>query len=317
VTQGDGEVVRILYADDNVDHFELFRAVLRSLPRPIDVLHTLSGKETVEILEREEIDLVVLDYRLPDRSGIELLEELAGPDHPPVIMITGEGDEKVAVAAMKGGAYDYIVKDDLLRSELPQAITAALERRDTERTRDEQRAHLAELAFTDPLTGLRNRRFFDESFERELAGARRYGRSLGVMIGDLDHFKLVNDRWGHPFGDEVLRSAARSLADLVRASDLVARYGGEEFAVLLPDTEPAGGIVLAERMRAGIEALLFTRPDGAPFRISISIGLACQTAGSGWRDSASLLAAADAALYRAKEGGRNRVELAREPTRGE
>lgn len=140
----------------------------------------------------------------------------------------------------------------------------------------------------------------------ELDRAQRYGSMVGLLMVDLDHFKEVNDTYGHLFGDEVLRTVARVLAAEARSSDVAARYGGEEFVIVLPETGLQGSQILAERVREEIARLRFQAPDGTTFSMTASIGLACYPA-QGINDVDSLLARADEALYRAKAAGRNRV----------
>ena len=159
------------------------------------------------------------------------------------------------------------------------------------------------LATTDPLTGVFNRRTFIELAEQELARARRAGTPLSLMMLDLDHFKKVNDTYGHLTGDEVLVSFTRLVRDCVRRGDLVVRYGGEEFCVLLPGTTPSAATALAERIRAAAAA---TELTAKPFRTTVSIGLTAYT-GDVDTSVGELLARADEALYRAKDEGRNRV----------
>jgi diguanylate cyclase (GGDEF)-like protein len=162
-------------------------------------------------------------------------------------------------------------------------------------------------SLTDPLTGLANRRWLEQRLDEELDRVRRYERPLCLAILDLDHFKLVNDRLGHAAGDEALRRLAALLLAERRSTDLVCRYGGEEMVLILPETWPGDALILAERIRARAEAgALGHHPDGAPITLSVGV------AGTGLdRDLPStLFAAADAALYRAKSGGRNQVHLA-------
>ena len=169
----------------------------------------------------------------------------------------------------------------------------------------DDRDALDRLSRVDPLTGLANRRQFDESLQREWARARRGGAGLALLMIDVDHFKLLNDSFGHPVGDERLRAIADALAGCAtRAVDLIARYGGEEFAAVVPNVTPAQAAMLAETMRSAIERLDLPSPapDG---RVTVSIGIG-HSAHLRGTDAAGLLVAADAALYDAKQGGRNR-----------
>lgn len=182
---------------------------------------------------------------------------------------------------------------------------AELERTITERQRIEAQlratnATLEALALTDALTGAGNRRAFESGLEREVHRAIRHGRPLSLLLADVDHFKSYNDSFGHPAGDEALRVVARLLRENARDTDLVARYGGEEFAVVLPDTDQAGAVVLAERFRREIETVPWEARG-----ITASFGAA--TIMSATTESAALLAAADLALYQSKKTGRNRV----------
>lgn len=189
-----------------------------------------------------------------------------------------------------------------------QAAMAAIQRAHLlEETRADN-ARLEALAQTDPLTQLLNRRALIERLAAELDRAQRYGSLLGLLMIDLDHFKDVNDTYGHLFGDEVLRTVARVLAGQARSSDVAARYGGEEFVLVLPETGSQGSEILAERVRDEIARLRFDAPDGTSFSMTASIGLACYPT-AGVTDVDSLFARADEALYRAKAAGRNRVAL--------
>ena len=163
------------------------------------------------------------------------------------------------------------------------------------------------MATTDGLTGLLNRRTFDSSLEQRLREAQRYGRPLSLLLLDVDHFKKVNDTHGHPAGDAVLSGVAKVAQKQARETDLVARYGGEEMALILPETDARGAWAIAERIRKAVEAAAHATEQGA-LRVTLSVGVATWTAGGESPDD--LLQAADKALYRAKENGRNRVEAA-------
>lgn len=166
-----------------------------------------------------------------------------------------------------------------------------------------------EATVRDPLTGTFNRHFLDERLGAELAFSRRHGTALSLLILDADHFKNINDTLGHPAGDEVLRRLARALLAQVRTEDVVARYGGEEFVVLLRSTPIEIAVNVAERIRASIEQLAIEH-KGQRIPVTVSIGLATQRPDRDYPEPGHLLAAADAALYQAKQNGRNRVYVA-------
>jgi diguanylate cyclase (GGDEF)-like protein len=173
------------------------------------------------------------------------------------------------------------------------------------------RARLLRSGFTDVLTGWNNRRYLSVRLVEELARARRDRSGLVCLMLDVDHFKSVNDTWGHAAGDTVLRELAQRIESQVRASDVAARYGGEEFVVLLPDTEVASARLLAERIRKAISATPFDLPSGETVTVTASIGISEVHPDHGEADlktvGDSLVARADVALYAAKSAGRDRV----------
>jgi two-component system cell cycle response regulator len=175
------------------------------------------------------------------------------------------------------------------------------------------RARLRRSGFTDVLTGWHNRRYLQARMKEELARACRDGRNLVCLVLDIDHFKRVNDTWGHAAGDSVLRDLAQRIDAQVRASDVAARFGGEEFVILLPNTRGADGQRLAERIRNAVAAAPFELPEGGQIAVTVSIGIAEFAPGAGDTDLKSLgealIARADAALYAAKASGRDRVVI--------
>lgn len=172
-------------------------------------------------------------------------------------------------------------------------------------------AELDRLARTDPLTGILNRRAFFDLLGVEFRRSRRYSRHLSVLMLDLDNFKRVNDQWGHPFGDYVLKATAHIIAANVRESDILGRYGGEEFALALPETARDQAIVVGEKLRQALEAFEFRSdglpsPDGPPLKMTISIGVASMPVEMD-QDEFELIHRADRALYEAKRSGKNQV----------
>lgn len=173
--------------------------------------------------------------------------------------------------------------------------------RDLKRYYNQKRDSLSDMAFRDQLTGLFNRRYFDQKLKEEIDRSARYGRPLSLVMGDIDKFKSYNDDFGHQKGDEVLRSVADLLKGSCRTSDIAARYGGEEMVLILPETDSDGAFLVAEKARKAIEA---RAGDIAGRKVTISMGIA--SFGPGTDGPAELIAAADKALYKAKEEGRNR-----------
>jgi diguanylate cyclase (GGDEF)-like protein len=181
-------------------------------------------------------------------------------------------------------------------------------RRQTEQALRNAQLELERQAHTDSLTGLYNRRLFMQRLREEAERVNRHNGCLSILLFDLDHFKQVNDRFGHEAGDRVLQSVARAANEVKRVSDIIARIGGEEFALLLPETDREGAMNLAHRLRAAIESAKTLDPAGAPVSVTASIGVATVSAHSD--GPASALKLADAALYRAKNAGRNQVRRA-------
>jgi diguanylate cyclase (GGDEF)-like protein len=309
--------MRILIADDDSTSRRILQAVLRKLEHEVVVAAT--GEEAWAILQRPDTPrLAILDWMMPDLDGIEICRRLRGAkleDHVYVILLTSRSEKQDIVDGLTAGAKDYITKPfdpEELRARVATGrrvieLQVALEARVLELQQAMEQINA--LARTDPLTGLANRRHFDELFIRERERAQRLATPLCAIAVDLDHFKRVNDQYGHGAGDAVLKAVAGRLTRHLRPYDVVARFGGEEFVILAPGATLEQGHQIAERMRAGIKRIAI---EGLP-SISASFGVALL---AGAEDSQPLLARADAALYRAKDGGRDRVELELLPAAG-
>ena len=290
---------KILIVDDDPANIDLLAAILEE---DGEILFATSGKAALAMAESERPDIVLLDVVMPDLDGYEVCRRLK--DNPataqiPVIFITALDQETEEEAGLAAGAVDYVAKP------ISAAITRARVRTHMELKR--HRDHLAELAYLDGLTGVANRRRFDEYAGLEWRRARRHGRPVSVLMVDVDEFKHLNDRYGHQAGDACLQEVAAVLGRLVnRPADLLARYGGEEFVCILPETPADGALALAERMRAAVEELGIVHEGAAAGRVTVSIGLATAVvvAATSLEDT---LAVADRNLYRAKAAGRNRV----------
>ena len=252
-------------------------------------------------------DCVIVTTGLQGFDPLRLCSQLRSLDRTrflPIVMIAEQGEEDMVLRGLDLGVNDY-----LLRPVDEQELTARLRTQmRRKRYNEELRSSVAqtiELAITDGLTGLHNRRYLDSHLQTLFERAATRGRPLSVMITDIDRFKSVNDTRGHAAGDEVLREFARRIRKNVRGIDLACRYGGEEFVVVMPETEQAVAETVAERIRRAIETTPFEAPGGLPMAVTVSIGVAALLPGADTVQT--MMARADKALYEAKSGGRNRV----------
>jgi two-component system cell cycle response regulator len=221
----------------------------------------------------------------------------------PVVILRGGGDEMTASQVIQAGAYDYLPKEMASSKSLSGVISSSLEKFRLKKQQDEAQKKIVEMATRDELTGLYNRRYFMEALEREVSRAKRYETDLALCMIDLDHFKRINDTYGHPAGDKVLLEIGKILKECIRQSDLPCRYGGEEFALILPSTQTEEAYIVCERVRDMVSQHQF-RYNLYPLRITTSIGIASFNLSN---PEAPLVYRADEALYQAKEGGRNTV----------
>lgn len=295
----------ILVADDSM----VVRAVLR---RQLEtdghtVVEAVNGAEAIDACREYHPDVILLDVEMPVLDGHATLERLkADPQLKdiPVVFLTGRVDTADVVNGLRLGAHDYLRKP-FEANELMARVSAALR---TKWLQDELRTRNAELdrvSRIDMLTNIYNRRHLDEHLRRAISGARRHGRTVGVLLVDIDHFKDVNDQHGHLAGDAVLKEVAARLQGAIRTEDALGRWGGEEFIAVLTDTPGEAIGVLAERMRQAIASTPFVLDDGTRIRVTVSIG---HTAGT--EDAEVLVHRSDDALYVAKEAGRNQVAAA-------
>lgn len=308
-------VKKFLVVDDNPADVELLRRLLEDLPS-IDVeFHAVSSaRDAARATAERDYDLVFSDYCLGKESGVDVVNAVRKAGSvAPVIMLTGQGSERAAVEAMRAGVIDYIGKESLDAETILGAVTRALETSALRRRVEEYQKKLEELAHTDSLTGLLNRRAFIEYFDRELRRAERTREPISLLMMDVDNFKRVNDTHGHLAGDRVLVAAAGAITKRLRATDFASRFGGEEFAVILANTRLSGAVTMAERLREEIKALTHSTDAGKSFSVTCSIGVSGCCQGSGGHETAgqevleALIREADAALYRAKDSGRDMV----------
>ena len=260
----------------------------------------------------DQPDVLITDLLMPRLDGLELCRRVRGraathDGYTYVILTTVLGDRGDVARGMEAGADDYLVKP-VDPFDLEMRLVAARRVTDLHRELARFRAELSRLAHTDPLTGLGNRLSLEEDLRALDARGRRYGRGYCLAMCDIDRFKAYNDGRGHHGGDEALRAVAATMKRELRAGDGVYRYGGEEFLVVLPEQTADTARIAAERLRLAVERLAIPHATGPAGVVTISVGISAYHPG----DAATveeLLEQADAALYRAKAAGRNRVAL--------
>jgi|HubBroStandDraft_1064217.scaffolds.fasta_scaffold00482_6 diguanylate cyclase (GGDEF)-like protein len=290
----------ILIADDSKAVVNLLCAVLGE---DYGVIVASGGLAAVEIAVERQPDLILLDVVMPGIDGFEVCRRLRAEERTqriPIVFITGLNAVEDERRGLELGAIDFISKP------VQPAIVRLRVRNQLELKR--YRDFLEDLSLVDGLTGIGNRRRFDEFLIREWRRSRRARTPLALILLDVDYFKPYNDHYGHATGDECLREVAATIAMLVRRpGDLCARYGGEEFAAILPHTDLAGARMLGERIRAAVMALEVPHAGSivAPV-VTISVGVAASDAAIA-EEPEELLREADRRLYEAKTSGRNRV----------
>lgn len=291
---------RLLIVDDQPVNLQ---ALYQVFSPDHQVFFASSGEQAEKICRQKKPDLVLLDILMPGIDGYETCIRLkADPETRdiPVIFVTGESDEAAETRGLEVGAVDFITKPIN-----PCVVRARVRTHITLKQRSDQ---LRRIAMVDGLTGIYNRRCFDDVFARESARAARSGHALSLLMIDVDHFKRFNDRYGHGAGDVCLQRVAVAIAStLTRPGDLVSRYGGEEFACVLAETEHSGAVAVAQLIEQRVRRLAIPHDDSNTANVvTISIGVATfdpQRASS----ATELLAEADSQLYRAKHAGRGQV----------
>ncbi|MDR2838213.1 MAG: diguanylate cyclase [Azonexus sp.] len=309
--------MKILIVEDSRSNLMLLTEYIRRLGAT--VLPAENGAAAVASFDRERPDLVLLDVILPDIDGFEVARRIRaieqGGDWTPIIFLSSLDKDKDVEQGIMAGGDDYLLKpvSEIVLGAKVRAMGRLIEMRASlvklASELDKANQDLQRLSASDGLTGIANRRYFDDCLTREWRRARRGGggHHLALMMCDVDHFKKFNDTYGHQAGDECLRRVAGAIAtSLERGSDVAARYGGEEFVVLLPETPIGGALIVAEKIRRAVQALNIPHSASSHSRVTLSIGLAA-TVPELDNAADSLIAAADRALYEAKNNGRNRV----------
>ena len=294
------ERATILIVDDEISNIEIMNAILED---DYEICFATSGQQALETAHRVLPDLVLLDIMMPGMDGFELCERLKGEAllaDVPVIFTTGLGDTADEVRGLSLGAIDYVTKPVepvILRARVGNHV-------ELKRLRDK----MAEMAVTDALTGLSNRRGMERIMNTETARLARSGEWLSVMMVDIDCFKLFNDNYGHPAGDRCIAMIASALIRaLKRASDVPARYGGEEFACILPGADPDAALIVAQDIQRQVGALGIQHEHSTVSpQVTVSVGVATARCRPGMT-AEMWIGHADRQLYQSKHDGRNRI----------
>jgi two-component system cell cycle response regulator len=309
--QGGCGMTAVLIADDEPVSRRLLQATLQRWGYDVEVAH--DGQEALESLLRDTAPrLAVLDCIMPRVDGLEVCRRARarpGAPYSYLLLLTSKEGRSDLVAGLEAGADDYIRKP-FDAEELRARLRAGERILTLQAQLMAAQEALRVQATRDGLTALYNRTAFLQRLDEEMARAKRQGGELSVLLVDVDHFKRVNDRHGHQAGDDVLRQLTARLSAVLRTYDALGRYGGEELIAVLPGCGTAAALAVAERMRSAAASIPIATQTGA-VTVTVSIGSASCTAGG--TEPNALIARADAALYRAKKAGRNRVEAALPP----
>lgn len=295
----------LLIVDDCAEDQAVYkRYISKTFQQQLSIQTMEKGELALDFLKTNPVDCILLDYQLPDMTGLDFLRKLKEDNalSTPVIMLTGTGNEKIAIEALKIGAYDYLNKGELKPEILYNTIANAVEKSQLIRKVKAKESEINYLAYHDFLTGIPNRAQFETHLKTVFARSQRYRRPFALLLIDLDRFKLINDNYGHETGDSLLKQVAQLFQQCLRESDILARLGGDEFAVLTDQIEHHGQVaVIAKKLIDALSVPL--NINGHKIKISPSIGIAIYPDSS--TTISRMLSNADLALYKAKNSGRN------------
>jgi two-component system cell cycle response regulator len=296
----------LVCSDDPVDRILIRTCLQQIADREIVSLEAGYAEEIRDALHKRRIDLVLMDSQMPGTPGMEWLAEISEKQLAPVLAVIPSSTEEIATRAFQQGVFGYLPKVDLSPEKLSNIINVALDKWTRLQQAKADREELERLAAFDLVTGLCNRRAVLAKLRELINLANRYREDFSLILLDIDHFRRVNDRYGYLTGDEVLENIAALIRGNIRDTDIAGRYGGEEFIILSPRTNLSSSWVAAERLRSIIEKAEMKDSAGNVFAVTVSEGLV------GWErndDAGSLISRADEALCKAKEKGRNRVQI--------
>jgi diguanylate cyclase (GGDEF)-like protein len=303
--------LRVLIVDDDPDARDYLVAVVQEAGYQTAIAD--SGEQALQLLDREFCPIMITDRNMPGMDGVTLCKRAREGHYPGylyIFLLTAQNASEDIVSGLKAGADDYLGKRNISAPELVARLGNARRIVTLEQALRRALDQKRQLANTDVLTGAYSRRYLERQLSLELERTRRYSHPLSVLLVDVDHFKRINDRYGHTVGDEVLRSTYRRMRDLLpRACDWIARYGGEEFLIVLIDTDLRGAEIVAQRLVSGIADLPVETTSGA-IDVTISVGGAeAAQMFSSELNFRGLLEIADHCLYASKHEGRNRYTL--------
>lgn len=299
----------VVFVDDDQN---LLKGYERNLRKKYKIRFFFNPLEAVQFIQdnSDQIMVVVSDYKMPGMNGVDLLGKVHGINDKIIrIMITGFAELETAIEAInQGNVFRFLtkpVKTEYIDKTISDAIdqfAMVYEIHALNKKLHEANEKLAQMAQTDPLTSLKNRRAFVDIMKKEWERSRRYDNSISFIMIDIDHFKNINDTYGHQMGDVVLKKVAAFMKTQCRETDFAARYGGEEFCILLPDTKADSAVNLASRIKEGVRLLTFST-DSGEFHVTVSLGISQYK--EEFQDFDQFIEAADKALYKAKDCGRN------------
>jgi len=300
--------MKTLIVEDEPEFRLLLSVLLRQ--RSYEVIEAMDGQTAWDLLQKETIPLVLTDWVMPQMHGPELIRKIRAANFPHytyIILLTARTAHQDLVDGLTSGADDYLVKP-FDSDEMNARLQIAERILGLETKLREMLDQMKVLALKDSLTGILNRRAIFETAEDELDRAHRENSSLSLLMADLDHFKTINDRFGHAAGDLALRLAVETIVNNLRQYDSVGRWGGEEFLIVLPNTESAEAFQIAERLRLSIARAEMDLGVGEELGLRMSLGVTSTSLGNNLNLDL-LVNQADVALYLAKNNGRNQVKV--------
>jgi diguanylate cyclase (GGDEF)-like protein len=305
--------MKVLLVEDSIASLQVIQTYVESAGH--SVITARDGEQGIQKFLEHKPDLVLLDVNMPNMDGYQCAQHIRkncqqGNLWIPIIFLSAEVTEDAVVKGIDSGGDDYLLKP-ITQKVLTAKLRAMSRIADMRKELEEVSAHLKRLSSTDGLTQLYNRRHFDETLELEWSRSSRTQTPLSLILCDIDNFKAFNDNYGHVAGDDALVITSKAIIDtLQRPNDLPARYGGEEFAVILPGTPAVGAMIVAEQLRKAIDALAIPHAFSDTANVvTMSIGVSTYYPNKTKASYVQLLDSADRGLYRAKNNGRNRIEL--------